>query len=273
MWKMKDLSEKLLDTESGNSVVVAMDHGLHEGVYEGFENPESTLDKVLESSPDGILVGTPFLERFEKKLSDAGVKKVATLDLMRKSTIPGKNEGMEIQTQVFKSKEAAKLDADAVKVALIFGREDPKILENNLKYIARIAENSKELEIPVIVEPTLWGKKIEEDLNADMLAHASRIAFELGADIIKSPYPGDAKSFRPIVENSPVPVLIAGGPKVETDAEVLEMVKGGVKSGCRGVIFGRNIWQRENPKKMISAIKTIVHEGASVQESLKALEK
>lgn len=269
---MKDPSQKVLDTESGNSIIVAMDHGLHEGVYEGFENPESTLEKVLNSSPDGVLAGAPFLEKFEKKISDAGVKKIATLDLMRKSTIPGKNEGMEMQNQVFKIEKAAQLNADAVKVALIFGRENPEVLEENIKYTARIAEDSKEAGIPVIVEPTLWGKKIENDLNAEMLAHASRIAFELGADMIKSPYPGDAEAFRPIVENSPVPVLIAGGPKVETDAEVLEMVKGGVKSGCRGIIFGRNIWQRDNPRKIITAIKMIVHEGTSVQESLEVLE-
>lgn len=119
----------------------------------------------------------------------------------------------------------------------------------------------------MIVEPTLWGKKIENDLDAEMLAHATRIAFELGADVIKAPYTGDEETFEPIVRNSPVPILILGGPKVETTAEILEMVQGAINAGARGVIFGRNIWQYERPSEIIKAIKTIVHENGSARDA------
>ncbi|MDD1720586.1 MAG: fructose-bisphosphate aldolase, partial [Euryarchaeota archaeon] len=70
-----------------------------------------------------------------------------------------------------------------------------------------------------------------------------------------------------------VPVIIAGGPKVETDTELLQMIADAIASGARGVAIGRNVFQHGNPTGIVRAITRIVHENASVEEALGEVER
>jgi len=106
-----------------------------------------------------------------------------------------------------------------------------------------------------------------------MIRHACRIAFELGADVLKAPYPGKQADFARLVEDSPIPVLILGGPKMNTVREVLQMVKDATDAGGRGVFFGRNVWAHEHPDRIINALKAIVHNRASVDQAMAVLEE
>jgi class I fructose-bisphosphate aldolase len=263
----------LLGTDSGNAVVVAIDHGQHSGVYERFEDPVETLDAVLAGGPDGVIAGVPFLRRFADRLDDhPGVARIATVDLLHTSTFPGESEDAEIHRQVFSVEAAARTGADAVKAALVYGRRDPDVLAENTRFIASAAEEARAAGLETVVEPTLWGQRAEDELDADRLANANRIGFEVGADVLKSPYPGTPGEFAPIVENAPVPVLIAGGPAAEDDAGALEMVRGAMDAGARGVMIGRNIWQRPDPAAMTRAIRAIVHDDAGVERALDRME-
>lgn len=253
----------------GRSVTVAIDHGLHWGVYDGFEDPGETLDLILEAEPDGILASVPFLRRYRERIESSNVDTIATLDLLYDSTLPGDHEDAEIHSQVFSTEAAAKV-ADAAKVALVYGRNDPEVLKQNAEFVASAAEDCRDEGIPLIVEPTLWGNRADNEFDPDYLENANRLAFELGADILKSPY--TEKGFDRIVDNAPQPVYIAGGPRVETDREVLEMVWDAVDTGASGVMFGRNIWQRDGPTAIIDALSSIVHESASVDEAATYLE-
>lgn len=255
----------LFDRDSGNAVVVALDHGQHNGVYDRFEDPGATLQTVLDSGADGVIAGVPFLRRFADRFDDRpDVTRIATIDLLHSSTFPGESEGAEIHRQVFGVEEAARIGADAIKSALVYGREDPDVLAENLGFVAEASEEAREVGLDSVVEPTLWGQRAEDALDADRLANANRIGFEVGADVLKSPYPGTTEAFAPIVENAPVPVLIAGGPATEDDREALEMVAGAMAAGARGVMFGRNIWQRPNVAGMVRAVRAVVHEDADV---------
>jgi len=259
----------MLPTSSGNAVVVAIDHGLHHGVFERFEDPEATLENLLETGVDGILAGVPFLRQFEETIeSYPDLVTIATIDLLHNSTFPGEDDGTEIHRQVFSVEEAARTGADAIKSALVYGREDPDVLEENVRFVAEASETARQYGLLSVVEPTLWGKLAEDELHAGRLAHANRIGFEIGADVLKSPYPGDPDSFDPIVSNTPLPVYIAGGPATDSDREALGMVRGAMDAGANGVMFGRNIWQRENPAEVVAQIDAIVHDGATVDEVL-----
>jgi class I fructose-bisphosphate aldolase len=90
---------------------------------------------------------------------------------------------------------------------------------------------------------------------------------------VKVPYSGEPESFRLAVEGSPVPVVIAGGPKMKTEREVLEMVKGAMQAGARGLSVGRNIFQAKDRVKMVKALVHIVHKGGSVEEAIKILQE
>ena len=85
-------------------------------------------------------------------------------------------------------------------------------------------------------------------------------------------YTGSVESFSEVVAGCPVPVVIAGGEKVETDDELLEMVAGALKAGSAGASIGRNAFQHADPEGMVRAISMMVHEGASVSESKAFLE-
>ena len=260
-----------MSTQLGKQVVVAIDHGLHWGVFEGFENPRATLESILESDPDGVLASVAFLRRFEDLLGTYDVRTIATIDLLHDSTLPGEHEDAEIHLQVSSVEAAANVGADAMKAALVYGRRDEAVLEQNIRFVAEAAERGRALGVPLVVEPTLWGDRVEDDLDPTALAHANRLAFELGADVLKSPYPGDAAAFEPIVANAPQPVYIAGGPATESDTEVLEMVRGAMDVGAMGVMFGRNVWQREDPGRIVEALRAIVHEDATVDEAAQSL--
>lgn len=248
----------------GNSVTVALDHGLHWGVYKGFEDPGELLNKVLEAEPNGILASPPFLRRYQDRIAEHNVDTIATLDVLYDSTLPGQHEDAEIHSKVFDVNGVADI-ADAAKIALVYGRDDPGVLQRNVEFVAKAAEECRDAGIPLIVEPTLWGNRIEDEFDPELTREANRLAFELGAHILKSPY--SPESFDDVSRNAPVPVYIAGGPAVDTDREVLEMVRNARSSGARGVMFGRNVWQRDDPAAIINALKAIVHDDASVEEA------
>lgn len=112
------------------------------------------------------------------------------------------------------------------------------------------------------------GRKIKDEYSGKHIAHACRVGAELGADIIKTSYTGDQDSFSRVVEGCPVPVIIAGGPRVESELDLLKMVEGAIGAGARGAAIGRNVFQHEDPTLITHRICSIVHKGMTAEESL-----
>ncbi|MBM3255243.1 MAG: 3-hydroxy-5-phosphonooxypentane-2,4-dione thiolase LsrF, partial [Candidatus Omnitrophica bacterium] len=106
--------------------------------------------------------------------------------------------------------------------------------------------------------------------DAKYLSLSCRIAAELGAHIVKTYY---CEDFEKVVESCPVPVVIAGGPKLKDELDVFQMAHDAISKGAKGVDMGRNIWQSRWPVAVISAIKSIVHEKASVDKATKLFEE
>jgi DhnA family fructose-bisphosphate aldolase class Ia len=259
---------QLLDTPSGNAVVVALDHGLSLGSPEGFETPEETLDEVLRGEPDAVLVGPHFARRYQERLEEADVDIVVTADVVTWSTSPGRDHGQDLWTPAFDAEFLQELDPVGVKTVLVFGRDNNETFRRNVEYIAELAEDLRGTGIPLVVEPVMWGERIPDQLetDSDFVADAMRMGWEFGADILKAPYTGSVESFQPLVENSPVPVMILGGPATGTTRGMLESVEGAMDSGARGLMIGRTIWKSEDPSRTVEALMKIVHEGASVEE-------
>jgi DhnA family fructose-bisphosphate aldolase class Ia len=115
------------------------------------------------------------------------------------------------------------------------------------------------------------GEKITNPFDVGHVKHAARVGAELGADIVKVVYTGSVRSFRRVVKGCPVPVVIAGGEKMESDEELLTMVHESLKAGGAGVSIGRNVFQHTSPMRIVEAIGAVVHRNASVQAALKML--
>src|SRR5512137_22446 len=116
---------------------------------------------------------------------------------------------------------------------------------------------------------TAVGKKLEKR-DARYLSLCSRIAAELGARIVKTYW---CENFDRVVNGCPVPVVMAGGPKVDSNLEVLEFVHDGMEKGAIGVNLGRNVWQNDYPVAMIKALRAIIHEKVTVKEANKIFEQ
>lgn len=258
---------ELLNTESGNAVVVALDHGIGMGSVEQFEDPRATLESVIEGGPDGVLVGPYFAERFADVLERADVDILVTADFVSPSSQPGEDVGPWVQQRAFDVERLLACDPVGVKSVLAFGRRDRQAFERNVEYITTLAEELRGTGVPNIVETVMWGKEIPDRFETDheYVANACRIGWELGADILKAPYTGDRERFEQIVSNAPVPVMILGGPASGSVEMILEDVSGAMQAGARGLIVGRSIWQAENPADVIRSLNEIVHQGRSVE--------
>jgi DhnA family fructose-bisphosphate aldolase class Ia len=165
-------------------------------------------------------------------------------------------------------KEAIQLGADAVSVHVNLGAAgEQKMLET----LGRVAMECQEWGMPLLAMMYTRGKDIKSEFDPKYVKHAARVGAELGADIVKVNYTGSVESFREVVEGTPVPVVIAGGEKTETDLELLEMVQGALEAGCSGVSIGRNAFQHERPQRIVRAICMMVHDGAGIEEALKVV--
>jgi fructose-bisphosphate aldolase/2-amino-3,7-dideoxy-D-threo-hept-6-ulosonate synthase len=125
--------------------------------------------------------------------------------------------------------------------------------------------------IPLLAMMYPRGKNVKNEHEPDMVMHAARVGAELGADLIKTNYTGDPDTFKEVVQTCPVPVIIAGGPKTNTDEELMEMVEEAVAAGAAGISIGRNVFQHEDPARMTRALSKIVHENFTAQEALEEL--
>jgi len=113
--------------------------------------------------------------------------------------------------------------------------------------------------------------RIPDPNDADAMAAACRLGFEHGADVVKTYATGSAESFRKVTGSCPAPVLIAGGPKMDSDRAVLQVVRDTLDAGGRGVVFGRNIWQSSQPARMIRALRHLIHDDGTVGEAAELL--
>jgi len=263
------MSYDLFETESSNAVVVALDHGLGMGAVEGFSDPEATLDAVLAGDPDGVLVGSAFARHYGDRIDDAGVETLVTADVVTFSTRPGHDEGMDIWTRPFDVEELLAHDPVGVKAVLVFGRDDRRLFERNIDAIGRLATELRGTGVPLIVEPVQWGSRVPDDLatDHDYVEDACRIAWEIGADVLKAPYSGEPERYADLVDNSPVPVTVLGGPASGSTAAMLRDVREAVDAGARGPVIGRSVWQSDDPAAVTRALGEIVHEGASVDDA------
>jgi putative autoinducer-2 (AI-2) aldolase len=170
------------------------------------------------------------------------------------------NEGITTSIE-----EAIRLNVSAVGLSIFVGSEYE---HQTLLNLAELVDEAEEYGIPVMAV-TAVGKEMAKR-TARYLALCCRIAAELGARVVKTYW---CENFEKVVEGCPVPVVMAGGPKVETELEVFEFVYDGLQKGAIGVNLGRNVWKNENPVAMIKALRSIIHGNATPKEANESFEK
>ncbi|MCU4139952.1 MAG: Fructose-bisphosphate aldolase class Ia [Methanophagales archaeon] len=256
--------ERIIDRKSKRSVIVPMDHGVTLGPVRGLEDMRKAVNAVAEGGANAVLLHKGIVFAGHRGYG----KDIGLILHISASTNLGPDPLNKVL--VASVEEGIKLGADAISIHVNVGAEnEPEMLQA----LGAVAMECEEWGMPLLAMMYPRGPKVKSEHDAEMVKHAARVGAELGADVIKTNYTGDPDSFKEVVRSCPVPVIIAGGPKANTDEEVLQMVEGAIEAGASGVSIGRNIFQHDDPTKMTQAISKIVHEGFSAKEALEILKK
>lgn len=259
----KQLRLERIFAKDSRSVIFAMDHGVERGpsVFpDSALNPEDIISKVVEAGVDAAM------------LTKGSAK--ATHHIWRNKIglvmkISGKSELRSKENQLLQSplgavEEAVALGADAVAATVYWGSKYEDVM------MGRFLSTSRECEkfgMPILqlAYPRVEGKTNKE---VEIVSYAARLAFETGADAIKTYYTGDTKSFSKVVSSAGgVPVLMSGGEASDEPLKFLNEIASVMAAGARGVVVGRNVFQNKNPSAMARAVIKVVHDEWSPEKA------
>lgn len=255
-WGMKNRLARIIKPETGRTVMLAVDHGYFLGPTHGLEEPRRTIAPLLPYA-DAIMLTRGIL----RSSVDANTATPIVLRVSGGTSILGRdlaNEGLTTSV-----KDAVRLNVAAVALSIFVGTEYE---HQTLLNLTRLVEEAEEYGMPVVAV-TAVGKELEKR-DARYLALCCRIAAEQGARLVKTYY---CEGFDRVVQGCPVPLVIAGGPKLATERDALELAYNALREGAVGVDMGRNIWQSDFPVAMIRAIRYIVQDHATPKEAYELL--
>lgn len=259
----KGLRLRRLTARNGTVVMIPLDHGVSVGPIAGIERPEETVREAQEGGATALVVHKGLVRAVAPELRHAGL-------LVHVSASTSLNPDPNDKRLVATVEECVRLGADGVSVHVNVGaKEESRMVED----LGRVATDCERFGMPLLAMMYPRGHDIRDPHDVQYVKHVARLGAELGADLVKVPYTGSVESFREVVRGCPVPVLIAGGARMDSDEAVLRLVADAMKAGAKGVSLGRNVWQHARARAMCRAIREIVVEGGDVQRALDILGK
>ena len=250
--------ERIIDRNTNRSVIVPMDHGVSSGPIFGITDLRDAIEQVVRGGANAIVEHKGMVGAGHRRSGkDVGL-------IIHLSASTSLSPYPNTKTLVCTVEEALRLGADAVSIHVNIGDDMERQM---LSDFGMVSSRAREWGIPLLAMIYPRGEKITNEYDPGVLKHAARLGAELGADIVKISYSGSVESFREVIAGCRVPVVIAGGEKMDSDREILEMVRGSIDAGGSGVSIGRNIFQHQDPTRMVGAISMIVHEEATVEQA------
>ena len=251
--------ERIINRNTGKIVIVPMDHGMSIGPIPGLISVIDAIQKVSEGGANAIVEHKGLVKAGHRgRGKDIGL-------IIHLSASTSLSLHPNAKTLICSVEEALKLGADAVSIQVNLGNGGEKEM---LHDFGKVSYDARTWGMPLLAMIYPRGENIKNEFDVNVIKHAARVGDEMGADIVKVSYTGSTESFRQVVQGCSVPVVIAGGPKMNSDIDILEMVKGSVDAGGAGASIGRNVFQHSDPTAMVMAIAAIVHDGADVDKAL-----
>ncbi len=241
---MKNRLAGILSPKSGKCVMLAVDHGYFQGPTTGLEKPRDVVAPLLPYADSLMLTRGVLRTSVDANVRIPIVLRVSGGTSILKDDLS--NEDLTVSTE-----DAIRCNASALAISVFVGSANEKQTLTNL---AKLVDDGQKYGIPVLAV-TAVGKEMVRD--ARYLGLATRICAELGANVVKTYH---CDGFEKVVAGCPVPVVIAGGKKIEEKA-ALELAYAAISDGAAGVDMGRNIFQSRWPVQMIRTVRMIVHEG------------
>ncbi len=251
-WGLKNRLSRMIKPATGHSVMLACDHGYFMGPTHRLENPRKTIEPLLPYA-DTVAVTRGVLRNcIDPKWDTPILLRVSGGTSVLKEDLS--DEGITTSMR-----EAVRLNVCAVALSIFVGTAHER---ESLLNLAKLVDEGEDYGMPVMAI-TAVGKELEKR-DARYLSLACRIAAEIGVQVVKTYY---CEDFSKVVEGCPVPIVVAGGPKLNSETDVFQLAYNAVREGAVGVDMGRNIWQNDHPVGMIKGIRAVVHENATVREA------
>ena len=246
-WGMRNRLSSLIGAD-GHCQFLPIDHGYFQGPTRCLERPGETIRDLLPYA-NGLFVTRGVL----RSAVDPDIDTPIILRVSGGTSVVGNDLANEVITTSIE--EIIRLNVVAVGMSVFVGTEYEK---QTLESLAMLVNDCEDYGIPVMAV-TAVGKELEKRASR-YLSLSCRIVAELGAKIVKTYY---CDGFENVTNGCPVPVVIAGGPKCDTELEVFEFVYDGMQKGAIGVNLGRNVWQNPHPVAMMRALNSVIHDRAT----------
>jgi putative autoinducer-2 (AI-2) aldolase len=249
-WGMANRLSRIINPESGRTVMLAVDHGYFQGAAKGLEQLAKTVEPLMPHA-DALM---PTRGGLRYNISP----EYNTPIVLRASggnSILGELSDEDVTVSM---EDALRINASAVAMSVYIGAEHQ---HRTLMGLAKLVNEGLRYGMPVLAV-TAVGKNLGK--GAKYLSLASRICAETGAQFVKTYY---CEGFETVVRNCPVPIVMAGGKRVP-EPDALKLTSNAIKRGAAGVDMGRNIFQAEDPVAMIQAVKAVVHQNFTPKKAL-----
>jgi DhnA family fructose-bisphosphate aldolase class Ia len=248
---------RILGGEKHKPLIVAFDHALPLGPIPGTVNPADQVEAFAKAGVDAVLLNpgmichcvNTFLQPYAPSL-------IVRMDWSSLWTSFGFDYDPKSRS-IATPEQALRHGADAVLSYLLIGTGDVEFEADEIARNARLARECEQLGIPLIVESLARGKNVNSTSPAVLKLH-TRIAAELGADVIKTEYTGDPQTMADVVESCPLPILTLGGARKNSDTEALAILREVLSTGVRGVFVGRFAFQSSDVASFLRQVRTLL---------------
>jgi DhnA family fructose-bisphosphate aldolase class Ia len=262
---------RIINRKTKHGFCIAMDHALHLGNCKGLERPEEMLDLMAEAGVDAVILSLGSAIRYGSSLAKNGrpalILRLDQTTMWREGSPTAYPDG---HTRLVASvDDAVSVGADAVINYLFVAHNDPAEETAAFRATAAVNAAARASGMVHIVETMGARHALAKNVHdGSFVAFHSRIGMEMGADLIKTDWPGSIAELRRITNELPIPVMLAGGPRGKSDRATLELVASIIKAGAAGILFGRAIFDAREPVAMMRACKAIVHGECGVDEAI-----
>lgn len=254
---------------NGGCLDVAVDHGVcnEPSFLNGLEDMPHVVEMLVGARPDAIQMTFGQADLLQSRPEHDKPALVMRLDMGNPyNATRHRVMWAELQNAADPVIAAVEMDAACVVVNLFMLPDEPELFRQCVQNIARVRADCSRYGMPLMIEPLVMlpndvrgGYQVDGD--AEKIVTLTRLATEMGADIIKADPTTDPEDFHRVVEAARVPVLARGGGKEDLRV-VLEKSAALVAQGAKGLVYGRNIYQHANPKAVVAALMAIIHQGA-----------
>ena len=253
----------------GKVLILAYDHGLEHGPVD-FEavpesaNPEHVFEVATHPAVTSLAVQKGIAEAYYPSYED-DVNLLAKLNGTSNLWMGEPDSAVNWSVDY-----AEEVGADSVGFTLYGGSNNEIEMAEEFR---EAHEAARERDMPVVMWSYPRGQGLKNDKKPATIAYAARQALELGADVAKVKYPGSKEAMEEVVQMAGKTKVIMSGGSKRSDREFLENVKGAVDAGAVGLAVGRNVFQREEPERILDALEEVIYEESSVDTALAAAEQ